>query len=93
MGAKIINFGSLGGPWHPEKANPEKLLKKEAPGYRSTSILETILAPFFNAFLVDFSVRFLDHFWSHFGAILGDEMEPKSITNRFKIRSKFQSNF
>ena len=29
----------------------------------------------------------------HFGPILGAKMEPKSIKNRFKIRSTFQSDF
>ena len=28
LGAKIVHFGSLGGPWHPEKTSPEKELKK-----------------------------------------------------------------
>ena len=52
-------------------------------------ILETNLAPFSNDFSVHFLIRFLNHFWSHFGAILGAKMEPKSIKNRFKMRSNF----
>ena len=93
MGAKIVHFRFLGGPWHPEKNNPEKELKKEAPAHRCTSILETIFAQFFNDFSVVYLIRFLHHFWSHFGPVLEAKMEPKSINNRFKIRSKFQSDF
>ena len=85
------------GPWGAlgtlNKPNPEKELKKEAPVYRGTFVVEAILGPFFNDFSVDFSVRFFDHFGSHFGRILGAKMEPKSIKNRFKIRPKFQSDF
>ena len=58
-----------------------------------TSIYGSIFGPFFDDFSVHFSIRFLDHFWSHFGPILGAKMEPKSIKNRFKIRSTFQSDF
>ena len=28
LGAKIVHFGYLGGPWHTEKNSPEKYLKK-----------------------------------------------------------------
>ena len=89
MGSKIVNFGSLGGLWPIEIANPEKERKRELPGYRSTSILELIFASFFNDFSVYFSVRFLDHFWSDFGAIWGATMDLKSL----KIDSKFDRFF
>ena len=89
LGAKIVNFGSLGGPWHLEKTRTEKELKKEPPRYRTTSILETILASFFDDFSIYFSVRFLDDFWKDFGAILGAKMELKSLKKRSKIGSKF----
>ena len=52
-------------------------------------ILETSLGPFSNDFSVHSLIRFLNYFWSHFGAILGAKMEPKSIKNRFKIQSNF----
>ena len=104
LGALGAHFGSQnrsfwvpGGPLAPWKTEfrkkAEKEVKKEAPGYRTTSILGTIFGPFFNDFLVDFSVRFLDHFWSHVGPILGAKMGPKSIKHRCKIQSKFQSDF
>ena len=52
LGAKTVQFGSLGGPWHREKNRPEKVPKKDQTGYRPTSILDTIL----ETFLDDFSV-------------------------------------
>ena len=93
FGTKLVNFGSLGSPWHPKKTKRKKELKKEALAHFRTPILETILASFFVDFFVYFSVRFLDHFWTHLGAILGVKMEQKSAQNPFKIRSKFWLDF
>ena len=108
LGSLGYHFGSFGGPfWEPksfilgawgglgtlEKPIPKKSSKKSDLDHMHSLILESILAPFFNVFWIDFLIRFLDHFWSHFGPILGAKMEPKSMKNRFKIRSKFQSDF
>ena len=108
LGGLGHHFGSFGrsfwepksfilGPWGALGTQKKPILKKTSKkihfGYMQSLILESILASFFDDFLVVFSVRFLDHFWSHFGAILGATMEPKSIKNRFKSRSKFQSDF
>ena len=92
MGTKIVHFGSLGGPWHPEKASPEKELKKGRCIPVAGVHLETILASFFDDLLVNCLVRFLDHFWNHFGRIPGARMDSKSIKNGFTIQSKFQSD-
>ena len=46
FGAKIVNFGSLGGPWHPEKTDPKKDPKKEAPAIFTPTIFKTIVASF-----------------------------------------------
>ena len=83
LGAKIVNFGSLGGPWHPEKTRPEKETKKGGSGYGHSPILETILASFFVDFSAYFLVRFFDDFWSHFGAILGAHLA--SFFDHFSI--------
>ena len=84
-------------PWEAlgtlRKTVPKKNWKRMRKARRCRSILEAILAPFFNDVWVDFWIRFLDHFWSHFGPILGAKMEPKSIKNWLRIRSKFQSDF
>ena len=108
LGSLGHHFGSFGGPfWEPKsfilgawgglgtqkKTIPKKSSKKEEKAHRTTSIVDTILAPFFNDVSVDFLIRFLDHFWSYFGAILGPKMEPKSMKNGFKIRSNFRSDF
>ena len=93
LGAKIVHFGSLGGPWHLEKPNPEKKPQKSSKRGPPVIELPTFWRSCFIDFLVDFSVRFLDYFWSHFGDILGAKMEPTSMKNRFKIRSKFLSDF
>ena len=74
LGAKTVQFGSLGGPWHREKNRPEKVPKKDQTGYRHSLILEEKLASSFDDFSVWFSVRFLDHFWSDLGVILGPHL-------------------
>ena len=85
------------GPWEPLGTLKKAVLKHSSKRVVASPVagvhFGAILDPFFKYVLVDFSVRFLDHFWSHFGTILGAKMEPTSITNRFKIRSKFQSDF
>ena len=86
-------FGSLGGLLHPKKTERKKEVKKEAPTHSRTPILETSLAYFFDDFSVYFSVRFLDYFWSDFGAILGPKVEQKSLKNQSKIRSNFWVDF
>ncbi len=93
LGPKIVNFGSLGGPWHPERTRPEKRAPKARFNYMQSLILETILASCFDVFSMLFLVRFLDNCWSDFGAILGDNSELKSFKNRFKIRSNFWLDF
>ena len=65
---------------------------RDFPG-NSRSTVSTILASFFVDFWSYFSVRFLDHFWNDFGAILGAKMDPKSLKNRSKIRSNFWLDF
>ena len=102
------HFGSFGGPFWKvkslilapwgalgtsKKPEPKKSSKRSHPGHRTTSILEIILASFFDDFSIYFSVRFLDHFWKDFEDILGAKMELKSLENRFKIRSKFELDF
>ena len=93
LATQIVHFGSLGGPWPPQKIQIRKRVQKGKITQTRRSILGSILAQFFDDFWVDFLIRFLDHFWSHFGPILGAKMEPKSMKNRFKIRSTFQSDF
>ena len=93
LGVKIVNFGFLGALGTQKKTSPEKELKKSRFSHMQSSILETILASFFDDFSVYFSVRFLDHFWSDFGAIWGAKMELKSLKNRVKIRSIFWLDF
>ena len=57
LGAKIVNFGSLGGPWHPEKPRPEKEPKKEVSGHRHSLILEEHFGFIFDDFSAYFLVR------------------------------------
>ena len=60
FGAKIVNFGSLGGPWHPEKTRPEKRPQKQRKTSKFSFNLEAIWASFFLDFLSYFLERFLD---------------------------------
>ena len=55
---KSLILGPLGALGTLKKTRPEKELKKEAPGYRTTSILEVIFATFFDEFSVYFSLLF-----------------------------------
>ena len=67
----LAPWGALGAQTGPnQKCCPKR---RENP-HRTTSILGTILVSFFTDFSVYFSVRFLDHFWRDFGAILGPKM-------------------
>ena len=93
LGAKIVHFGSLGALGTQTKPIQKKTPKKTYFAYMHSLILDSNLAPFFDVFWIDFLIRFLDHFWGHFGLISGANMEPKSMKNRYKIRSKFQSDF
>ena len=108
LGGLGHHFGSFGGsfwepksfilgPWGALGTLKNPIQKKSSKMVESSPIawhhFGVILGPIFNDFFVDFLIRFLDHFWSHFGPILGANMEPKSIKNRFKIRSTFQSDF
>ena len=47
---KSFIVGAWGGPWHPQKTNPEKEPKKDEKDQRCHSILEAILDPFSNDF-------------------------------------------
>ena len=84
------------GTWVPlgtqEKPDPKQSPKMTRKVLQCCSILEVILGPILNDFLVDFLIRLLDHGWSHVGRIFGAKMEPKSMKNRFKIRSTCQSD-
>ena len=63
LGAEIINFRSLEGPWNPDGLETEKKSKKEPKNSNGSFILETVLASFFGDFSEYFLVRFLDHFF------------------------------
>ena len=78
-GPFLLNFGSVFGTQKKQVA--KKSSKKAHLDHMQSLILESNLAPFFDDCWVNFLIRFLDHFWTHFGPIVGAKIEPKSTKN------------
>ena len=71
FGAKIVNLGSLGGPWHPDGPEPEKEAKK-------INGVNPFGRPFWHHYSMIFLSIFRYVFWMTFGTILEQFWEPKA---------------
>ena len=67
--------------------------KKEAPGYRTTSILETMLASFFVDVFIDFLSLFLLAFWDTVWSIWAIFVLEKCIQKSYVFRVCFWRDF
>ena len=80
MGAKIVHFGSLGGPWHLEKPNPGKVQKKSSKRRPPAISVPPFKEPFWEHFSMIFESIFGYVFWIIFGAFWRNRL--KSSKNR-----------